>query len=203
MALAMLASLSRGHEVIIVDENVERIPNMEVDLVGISAITPLAPRAYEIADTFRERDVPVIIGGVHPSFMPKEALKHADSVVIGESEEIWPEILKDVERRKLRRIYRGRPSNLSKLPLPKRGLFKKRKYFTTNVIQTSRGCPFDCDFCSVSLFCGRNVRHRPVNHVIREIANLGKVIMFLDDNIVASFRYAKELFRKMIPLNKL
>jgi len=114
-------------------------------------MTPLAPRGYEIAGEFRRRGVPVVMGGIHPTWLPEEAKVHCDSVVIGEADEIWADILEDVKRNALKPFYKQeRRTDLSRLPLPRRDLLDKKGYFFENLIQTSRGCPYDCEFCSVT-----------------------------------------------------
>jgi radical SAM superfamily enzyme YgiQ (UPF0313 family) len=204
LSLATVAALvPPGHEVSITDENVTPINfEKEVDLVGISAMTPFAPRAYEIAANFRKRGRKVVMGGSHASALPEEAIKYVDAVVIGEAEEAWQELIEDFINGKLNSFYRchGKPS-LNNLPLPRRDLFKQGVYFIENCVQTTRGCPFDCDFCSVSSFYGRTYRVRPIAEVEKEIRTLKKngIVFFADDNIVGNRAYAKELFKMLSP----
>lgn len=157
LTLPLLAALTPPeHSVRLIDESVEDIDfDAQVDLVGISLLTFLAPRGYEIADRFRERGVQVVLGGIHASALPEEALQHADSVVVGEAEEIWPTLLRDVERGQLQRIYKAerRPS-LARLPRPRLDLLYRKGYLNANCVQATRGCPFGCDFCSVTNFFG-------------------------------------------------
>ena len=200
----MVAALTPPEfEVSLTDENVRAIDfRKDPDLVGITALTATAQRAYDIADVFRARGVKVILGGIHPSFLPEEASQHADSVVIGEAEGVWPNLLEDFKANKLQRIYRQpeRPSLLG-LPVPRRDLFAEGAYFVTNTLQTTRGCPYSCAFCSVTSFFGRSYRCRPVEEVLREIDTFKdrKFIAFVDDNIVGNPRFAKELFRALVP----
>ena len=204
LGLAMVAALTPPEvEVSLTDENVTVIDfQKETDLVGITALTVTAPRAYEIADNFRARGVKVILGGIHPSILPEEASQHADAVVIGEAEGIWPNLIEDFKANKLQRVYRQRerPSLLN-LPIPRRDLFAKGAYYATNTISTTRGCPYSCSFCSVTLFFGHTYRCRPVEEVLKEIEilNQRKLIGFVDDNIVGNPKFAKELFRALIP----
>lgn len=209
LSLPLLASLTpEDFELKIIDENIEKISYEETDAVGISVMTPLANRAYKIADNYRRKDVKVILGGIHPSILPNEAVKHADSVIIGEVEGIWSNVMDDLRKNNLKKIYKveSRPDILN-LPFLRRNLLKKEKYFFSNLVQTSRGCPFGCDFCSVSKFNGRKVRHRSIESVIEEIKEirntklLKKIILFADDNIVGDFSYAEELFKKLTSLN--
>ncbi len=190
-------------EVRILDECVEDINfDIDVDLVGISVMTYLAPRAYEIAREFRRRGIKVVLGGIHPSMCPDEAKEHADSVVIGEAESTWPMLVEDFKRGELKPFYIERNlHDLKELPVPRRDLLKQDAYWTTNVVQTSRGCPFACDFCTVTIFGGNKFRLRPIKEVIREVESLGKdFIVFVDDNIAGNKAYAKELFKALAPL---
>ncbi|MBW2568327.1 MAG: B12-binding domain-containing radical SAM protein [Deltaproteobacteria bacterium] len=204
LALTTLAALTgEDWKVSIIDENVDTIDFSDLpDLVAITIMTPLAKRGYEIADSFRRKGVSVVLGGIHPTMMNDEAKIHADSVIIGEAETTWPLVLLDFRRGKLKPFYE--PANfcsLNKLAIPKRNLLKRKAYFFTNTIQTTRGCPFNCEFCSVTSFYGRTYRVRPVEDVINEIGCVEKGFMFfVDDNIVGKPLYAKELFRALIPL---
>lgn len=206
ISLTTLASrVPPEDEVKIVDETVDKIDfNMDVDLVGISVMTYHAPRAYEISERFRKRGVKVVLGGIHPSAMPEEAGRHADAVVVGEADETWPILLADLKRGDLKPLYRqmGLPS-LENLPFQRLDLLKPSAYMTNNCIQTSRGCPHGCDFCSVTNFFGKTYRYRPVSDVIKEVESLpGDYLVFVDDNIVGNRRYAKELFTALKPLKK-
>lgn len=185
--LAILAGYTpEEYDVMIIDEGKETIDfDMDADLVAITCMTPLAPRAYEIGSRFRERDTKVVLGGIHPSMMPEEASRYADAVVVGEGEEIWPAILKDYEKGNLKTIYTAQHPSLEKLPGPRRDLFNNCYFVQT--VQTSRGCPFNCNFCSVTRFNGGEYRLRPVDDVISEISQLkGSRFFFVDDNIVGS-----------------
>lgn len=187
----------------------------KVDLVGLTSITNNIFRAYEIADEFRRRGVPVVMGGFHATVEPEEALQHADTVIIGEAEETWPQFLRDFRSEKPRRVYQSpnRPS-LVGLPVPRfdilnvknyRGYGRKglsRKLFPSVIpIQTARGCPYSCDFCDITHFHAGTYRPRPIEDVIGEIkAQRARHVCFIDDNIFARFERAKELFRALVPL---
>jgi radical SAM superfamily enzyme YgiQ (UPF0313 family) len=205
LALTTLASLTNDDwEISIVDENVESLDFSDLpDLAAISIMTPLAKRGYEIADTYREKEVPVVLGGIHPSMMKDESMAHADAVAIGEAEAVWPQILSDFERSDLKSFYKAPDfCSLERLPIPKRDLLNRRAYFFVNTIQTTRGCPFNCSFCSVTSFYGGTYRVRPVDDVINEMCCMEKgFVFFVDDNIIGKPSYAKELFRALIPLN--
>jgi radical SAM superfamily enzyme YgiQ (UPF0313 family) len=204
LALTSLAALTHdAWEVSILDENVEPIDAANrPDLAAISLMTPLAKRGYEIADNLRKQGVPVVLGGIHPTTMKEEAKTHADAVVLGEAETIWPQVLADFEKGALEPFYQ--PSSfcqLDGLPVPRRDLLQRKSYFFVNTLQTTRGCPFDCEFCSVTSFYGRTYRIRPVQEVIDEIEQMEKgFLFFVDDNIAGNHRYAKALFEALIPL---
>jgi radical SAM superfamily enzyme YgiQ (UPF0313 family) len=203
LGLAMIAALTPPEvEVLLTDENVTVIDfQKEIDLVGITVLTITAKRAYEIADTFRAKGVKVVLGGSHPSALPKEASHHADAVVIGEAEGIWANVIEDFKTNKLQRIYRQREQpSLLNLPIPRRDLFANGAYYFRNTISTTRGCPNACSFCSVTSFFGHTYRCRPVEEILKEIEtmNYKKLIFFVDDNIVGKPKFAKELFRALV-----
>ena len=203
LGLAMVAALTPPEvEVSLTDENVTVIDfQKEIDLVGITALTITAKRAYEIADTFRAIGVKVILGGSHPSALPKEASQHADAIVIGEAEGIWANVIEDFKANNLQKMYsqREQPSLLN-LPIPRRDLFANGVYHFRNTISTTRGCPYACSFCSVTSFFGHTYRCRPVEEILKEIETLNhkKLIWFADDNIVGNPKFAKELFRALV-----
>jgi len=193
-------------EVLHIDEHIQKIDyHLNVNIVGITTWTSTAVHAYEIADRFRKRGITVVLGGLHASALPHEALEHSDSVVIGEAEGVWEELLKDFEKNNLKKIYDGtktRP-DLSKVPLPRRDLMKSNSFIKTQSIQATRGCPFQCDFCSVTHFFGNTYRLRPLENVIEDIKRSNsKIIYFVDDNIMGNPRYTEELFKRLIPLKK-
>jgi radical SAM superfamily enzyme YgiQ (UPF0313 family) len=192
-------------EVEIVDENIEAV-NYEkpVDLVGIGSSTSEIVRAYEICDNFRKRGIKVVLGGIHASALPQEALQHADSVVVGEAEGLWKRLLADFRRHRLAKVYRHETlPDITRLALPNREIVKGKRYLTRNVCQLSRGCPYQCTFCSVTQFFGNKFRLRNENEVLREIESLdGRFLIFLDDNIFGDPQFASRLLEKMIPLRK-
>jgi len=204
MSLMQLAALTpQNHEVSIVDEEIQVIDfEMKVDLAGITMLTRNAQRGYEIADRLRERGVTVILGGMHATALPEEAIRHADAVVIGEAEEVWPQVMKAAARGGLRRFYRGENlCHMRNMPIPRQDLLRKKMYLSTNMVQTSRGCPNRCSFCSIHLISGREYSSRPVAEVISEIETFSNPLaLFVDDNIVGNREHARELFDAMIPL---
>ncbi|MFC1994612.1 B12-binding domain-containing radical SAM protein [Chloroflexota bacterium] len=204
LGLAIVAALTPpGVEISLTDENVTAVDfDKGADLVGITTTTLTAPRAYEIADTFRSRGVKVVLGGIHASVLPEEACQHADAVVCGEAEGVWPALIDDFRANRLKGIYyqNGRPT-LDGMPPPRRDLFLKERYVFPNTVSTTRGCPNSCSFCSVTSFFGRPHRCRPVEQVLEEIDTLrgGTTIFFVDDDVAGNHKYAKELFSALIP----
>lgn len=206
VTLPLLAALTPPQvELRLIDEVVEDVDfNLGADLVGLSAMTATAARAYQLADHFRSRGIPVVLGGVHPSSLPEEALQHGDALVIGEAESVWPKVLEDAAGGRLQRIYQNTgQASLADLPHPRWDLVPTRKFFISRTVQFSRGCPMACSFCSVSSYFGRSYRFRPLAQVMEEIRALPRrLFVFVDDNLTGEPARAKELFAAMIPLKK-
>lgn len=210
VGLPLLAALTPdGHQVRIVDEAfAPDDPGEDVDLVGLSVMTDLVPRAYRIADAYRRRGVRVVMGGIHPTVLPAEALEHADSVAVGEAEDTWPALVRDAASGRLQPIYRSeQPAELGGRPQPRRDLYPKasdRGYTPLATgIETSRGCPYDCEFCSIGPVQGRRYRVRPVPEVIAEMESLdAHHLFFVDDALGLDRAAAKRLFAEMIPLGR-
>src|SRR5437016_12396871 len=206
LTMPLIAALTPPeHEVSHTDEIVEWVRfDAPADLVGITAPTPSALHAYDIARQFRRRGVPVVIGGPHATALPEEATRHADAVVVGEAEDTWPRVLDDARRGQLEQVYvSSRQAPLVGMPAPRWDLIKGRRYGKSVTIAT-RGCPHRCDYCSIPLLYGpATVRYRPLDEVVREVATSPtRAVVFWDDNIGANPRYAKELFRALAPLGK-
>lgn len=204
--LMMIASLTpKDCEVEIFDENIDTVDfESSVDLVGIGANTSEIKRAYKICDEFRRRGVTVVVGGIHVSACPEEAAKHADSVVIGEAEGLWEQVINDFRKGKLAKFYKHKAiPDISQLPMSDRTVLQNKRYLTKNVCQLSRGCPYNCVFCSVTKFFGNTFRVRNTDLVIKEIESMdGNFLIFVDDNIFGNSEYATTLLKKMIPLKK-
>lgn len=206
LSLAYLAAVTpEGWEIKILDENFDNFEFAEADLVGITAFTSNITRAYEIAGIYRDRKIKVIMGGIHVSMLPDEALKYADSVLIGEAEGIWRQIIKDFENNNLKPTYIGPQVDLSEFAIKPRHDLLHPGYFWHSV-QTSRGCPFDCHFCSVSRYQGRKYRQRKVEDVLDELEEIkGKYITFVDDNLIGhteeNYLRAIRLFEGMLARN--
>ena len=172
------------------------------DLVGISVRTFNARRAYQIADEFRRRGTPVILGGHHVSLQPEEACQHADAVFLGEAEMLWAEVLQDTRQGRLQPVYQGgRESHYPPIQI-NRAILKNKKYLPAAVVESGRGCPFNCNFCSVTTFFGHTFRRRSIGPLVDEIRSLHqRTILFADDNIIGDIESAKELFAALAPLN--
>ena len=202
LGLGYIAAVTPGNwDIELADESVAGCTFPRADLVGITAATAQVPRAYEIARVYRERGIPVVMGGIHVSMRTEEALAYADAVVTGEAEEVWPEVIRDFEAGNMKQVYTGGFVDLTRDIQPRRDLFSPR--YRVSSIMTSRGCPFSCDFCTVTIFNGPRLRRRPAEQVIRELKTIPqKFVLFLDDNLIGyskkDVREAEHLFSRMI-----
>jgi len=208
LGLLTVAGLTpSGWDITIIDENLgvrdfSLLP--KPDLVGITAFTSQSSRAYEIAAEFRHRGVPVVMGGIHATMCQEEALQYVDAVVTGEAENVWKDVLCDVQQNQLNRIYIGQYADMDRILPARHDLLNKGYKF--GAIQTTRGCPLNCSFCSVSAFNGNRYRHRPTDQVIEELKLVKeKWVLIVDDNLIGTaprhIEKAKELFRAMIQAN--
>jgi radical SAM superfamily enzyme YgiQ (UPF0313 family) len=205
LTLPYLAALTpKEVDIKVVDERLEDVDvNAPVDLVAMTVFTRSSRRAYDLARMYRDKKVPVVMGGFHPTLDPKDAAPHADSLILGEGEDVWAEALKDAAAGRLKPVYqRTEFHSLQALPTPRFDMMPLHKYKIPFMpVQTSRGCPFACTFCEVSLVYGQRYRLRPVDEVIAEIkeAKLTRV-HFADDNFAAKKERTMELMEKLIPL---
>jgi radical SAM superfamily enzyme YgiQ (UPF0313 family) len=212
LSIPTLAALTPPeHEIRVFDENVEPIDyTWKADLVGITVRTMFAQRAYTISEAFRKIGAKTVLGGIHPSMCPEEAAEHCDSVVVGEAEHVWETLLQDLLQGSLKKVYRSdQKADLTASPAPVRSALTRKRYLS-DIVQTTKGCPFDCEFCSVHAFDGQKIRHRTVGQIVREIQDIKRLspkykkknaIFFGDDNIIANKRFARELFLALKPLN--
>ena len=205
LSLLMLAAVTPpGVDVRLVDERLDEVRfDDPVDLVGISVVTRAAPNAYRIADEYRRRGVKVVLGGVHPSALPEEAGDHADAVVVGEGEAVWPRVVDDCRTGRLQPRYDGgHEADLARLPRPRRDIIPDpQRYGIAKVVFASRGCPNGCSFCACGVAVGRKYRTRPVEEVIGELRAIpGRIAVFADDNLGWDVEYTKALLRAMVPL---
>lgn len=202
LGLGIIAALTPDHwDVELVDENWESFTFQEADLVGITAFTASAYRAYQIAAVYHEQNIPVVMGGIHASTNPQEALEYVDTVVIGEAETVWPKVILDAEKGQLQATYQGSWLDLEGIPLPRRDIFHPDYLFAS--IQTSRGCPMDCEFCSVTSFNGNRYRRRSPEEVLDEIQSIPqKMLFFVDDNIIGYGSHSRDqalsIFKGMV-----
>ena len=205
LTLTTIAALTAPqHDVVIHDARLSE-PNYDGDwdLIGFTGMSCEMPHVYQMAGEFRKRGKTVAIGGFHASALPEEVAKHADIVVVGEAEGLWQRILFELANGgEKHTIYQNEGLiGMRNMAIPRRGLLNRDMYVVPTTIQATRGCPFDCDYCAVTRFFGRNYRCRPVEDVVAEIkGEKDKQLMFFDDNLIANSKYAKELFRALIPL---
>jgi len=201
--LPLIAALTPGDvEIRIIDECVEPIVfDQNYDLVGITVNTPLAPYSYELAARFRAHGSKVVLGGIHPSVLPIEGLQHADSVVVGEAEPVWNQLVDDFRAGKLQPIYRAPQAAMDRIPSPRWDLTRSRRYIVNRSLTATRGCVYSCEFCSIFSAVGPGFRTRPVADVVRDIQEGGsRRLVFWDDNLIAHRPYARNLFAALAPL---
>jgi radical SAM superfamily enzyme YgiQ (UPF0313 family) len=206
VALPTLAALTPpGFEVSIIDENMEPIDfDCPCDIVGITAMTQQATRAYEIADEFRRKGRHVVLGGIHVTALPDEAAQHADTVIVGEAENLWPLFLQDFQAGKKRPVYDQTgvpPVDMTRIPLPRYELLAKYRYPVVYV-QATRGCPHDCEFCVASNIYGKRYKHKTVQQVVNEVTEAKRLwkyaqIGFADDNMFVDHAYSRDLVRRL------
>ena len=202
LGLGIIATLTPDNwEVELLDENFDEFEYRKADLVALTALTSSVTRAYEIAATYREKGIPTVLGGIHASMMPEEAKNLVDTVVIGEVESVWKSLIEDFEKGELKKQYMGKLLSMENAVRPTRSLFHKDYNFAS--VQTTRGCPMSCDFCSVHTFNGNCYRLRPIDEVLDELETIEhNMVYFVDDNLIGygkkSQQRAIELFKGII-----
>jgi len=204
--LAALVPQELNAETVIYDETAVTIPlDLEADIICITCITGTAPRCYAYADHFKRKGMAVVIGGVHPTMLPKEAALHADSVVTGFAEYTFPLLLLDFAAKQLKPLYaQGCDFSIAGRPTPRRELLNKKRYIIMNTLEAVRGCSLPCTFCAYPAAFGRTVYKRPINEVVAEIESLDcKTILFPDVNLTADREHAIKLFAALVPLKKI
>jgi radical SAM superfamily enzyme YgiQ (UPF0313 family) len=203
ITLPHLAAITpQHHEIKIIDENYENLDfNEPADLVGITCYTATAPRVYELADEFRKHGRKVVLGGYHPTALPKEAKQHADSIVLGEAENTWPKLLQDAEKGRLKKFYGPDPDfDMDVIPPIRRDLIRHNPF--AGALQSSRGCPNQCEFCAIASFCKHGVKHRPVKNVVEEIRQIpNRVFAFHDPSLTVNPEYTRKLLNELAKQN--
>ncbi len=203
LVFALLAGLTPPDvEQVLYDQRLEPVPFDEpTNLVALSVNTFAAKSAYQIALQYRRRGVPVVMGGHHPTLLPEESLQFATSIVRGDAEGVWAELIEDAKQGVLKKVYEMRSPSLVGIKLH-RAIFKGKRYTPVSLVQFGRGCRFACDFCSVHAFYGNDIRQRPIGEVVEEIKQLGrKRVFIIDDNLFNDIATAKELFKALEPLH--
>jgi radical SAM superfamily enzyme YgiQ (UPF0313 family) len=203
LVFAVLASMTPPeHELVLFDERIEPIDlQHETDLVAMTVETFTAKRAYEIAYHFRKRNIPVVMGGYHPTLFPEEARNYSDAIVVGDAEGQWTQVLLDIENQALKPLY-----NKTSLPeidrrIPDRDIFKDKRYNKLLPVEYGRGCRYACDYCSIHSFYKSNLIQRPIDKVVEEIKTLdSKRILFVDDNLFKDPLTTKEFLLAIKPL---
>ncbi len=205
LGFALLAAKTPPNiELELFDDRVEPVDyETDADLIALSVQTFTAKRSYRIADRFRKRGVPVVMGGCHPTLLPEEAGRHADALVVGDGEMVWPGLLDDAAKGRMREIYSGDNAAPMKDLIPDRRIFDGKKYSPLIPIQFGRGCRYACDFCSIHSIYGNTLRHRDIDEIVRELDGIdGRLIFFVDDNLFMNQLETGRLLNAIAPLNK-
>jgi radical SAM superfamily enzyme YgiQ (UPF0313 family) len=205
LPVAVLAALTpKGVDLRFYDDRLEEIPYDEpTDLVGISTEIYTAKRAYQIASEYRRRGVPVVMGGFHATLFPEEVQRYAESVVLGEAEEVWAGLIDDYRSGTPRKVYQSQTRPALDRSTPDRTIYAGKSYLPLGLVEAGRGCKFTCEFCAIQTFYGSSYRQRPVGHIVREIQSVwdrSKLIFFVNDNIFSDRPAARELLEALIPL---
>lgn len=205
LPMAQLTALTPNDvEICFQDDRMEELDyDRQTDLVALSVETYTAKRAYQIASQFRRRDVPVIMGGFHATLCPDEVAEYADCLITGEAENVWQQVIADFKEGKLQNRYDSGSCNLKDSVIPDRSIYKGKNYVKITLLEAGRGCRFNCEFCSIHEFFKKEHHYRPIELIIKEITQLktkGRLLFFVDDNIISDQEKAKELFTALIPL---
>jgi radical SAM superfamily enzyme YgiQ (UPF0313 family) len=205
LSMAMLAALTPPEvEVRFYDDRVEPIPFEEpTDLVAMSVETYTARRAYQIASEYRKRHVPVVLGGFHATLCPEETARYAEAVVLGEAEELWPQVLDDFRHGTPQRFYRQPSRPRLNGVAPRREIFRGKRYLPLSLVEAGRGCVHACEFCSVQSMYRRTHQRRPIDTIVSELhalRGLRRPFFFVDDNVTAQAASAKDFLRALVPL---
>ncbi len=204
LQLGVLAGLTPPDvDVALYDDRFEELPYDDpTDLAALTVETFTARRSYEICLEYRNRRVPVIIGGMHPTLLPEEAAQYADSLFLGDAEHLWQQVIDDARTGRLQPVYRSHPGSPQPGTFTRRDIFRGKGYLPITLLQFGRGCRFTCQFCAVSAYFEHTAYQRRICEVVEEIERQNrKLLFFVDDNIVAEHQAAKDLFRALIPLN--
>ncbi len=205
LVFAITKSLTpKDVEIVFYDERVEKFPNnIEADVIAMTVETFSAKRAYKLAEKFKKENKKVIMGGFHPTACPDEAMEYADSVIIGEIETQWQNVIEDIKNNQLKKIYKtDKLVDLSEIKYDY-SVFKGKKYNNIGLVQFSRGCKYACEFCSVHAFFKNSIRTKPIDIIVEEIKKTKeKFLFFIDDNLFANEEEAMKLFEAIIPLKK-
>lgn len=203
LQMGVLAALTPADvEIAFYDDRLEEVPfDDPTDLVAITVETYTAKRSYEISAAYKKRGVPVIMGGMHPVLIPEEVQMHCDSIFLGDAETQWAQVVEDARRHRLKPLYNAPVGIPHPNILPRRDIFKGKKYLPLTLMQFGRGCRYGCTFCAISAYFDKQQFTREVKEVVREIeAQERKLVFFVDDNLVSNPEAAKILFRELIPL---
>ncbi|MFC1888611.1 B12-binding domain-containing radical SAM protein [Thermodesulfobacteriota bacterium] len=199
---ALAAQTPEGATIELYDECIEEIPEaIETDMIGLTVHTFSSRRAYELADRYRMKGIPVVMGGYHPTFLPDEALSHADAVVTGPAEGLWQEVVRDAGANRLHRLYRSEVSPAGKDLKYDMTVFNGKNYGPLSLVEFTRGCRYSCEFCSINTFNQNTHTTRPFQAVVEDIENSGaRKVLFLDDNFFSDKEEAWRLVEALIPL---
>jgi len=199
LAIAVLAGLTPADiEVEFFDDRFGEINfDIKTDLVAITVEAYTAKRAYMISNEYKKRNIPVVMGGYHPTLVPQEASQYCDSIVVGDAEGIWSQLIEDAKNKSLKKVYQSEKKG-AEFGFPKREIFSGRNYLGISLVETARGCKFSCEFCSIASFYGCRFYRKSIEDLISEIRPLkSKTIFFVDDNIIGDISTAKKLFRAL------